>query len=460
MNRNFFYVYSIAIGLVLAGCAEAPIKIGDNKIEKPIQDVTGLTSSDAQNAAKKNILNLWDVYTLAVERTESLASKYEDIEQADAQNQQAIASILPHIFLNDRRSWQSNDYVFGSSNSLFTPLGNTIYVSGTETLLTGLDQVAAIQGAGALLDQTRHLHRQEARDLLLAVARAFYGALQAQDTLQSKQEILKLTEETLKQEQKWKTIGRSRDSDVLNVEAQLAQINADLENAQNQLAQARESLAVLADLKPDQPLISEESAVPSAFSLNEVEARADDRSDVLAARSGIALADAQLLQAHGEHLPSLAFQGQYFLQQDGGSPTPNWNFQLVASLPLFEGGAILAHERSAASKKRQAEMQYTLARRQAHQDIREAYQSLASSLRQVSAYDKALNAAQKDYAAVERDRKLALNTNLDVLQSLTQLQNAKSNYNHAHYQALMSWLWLGVATGELPKMKKSNEKSE
>jgi outer membrane protein len=240
----------------------------------------------------------------------------------------------------------------------------------------------------------------------------------------------------------------------LSVQAQLAQVNADLENARNQLTQARENLAVLAALKPDQPLASEETAVGAAYNLADAETRAESRSDVLAARFGVDLADAQLLQAHGQHLPSLSLQGQYYLQQDGGSPTPNWNFQLVASLPLFEGGAIFAQERLAASKKRQAEMQYTLVQRQAHQDIRAAHQSLESALKQVGAYQAAMEAAQKDYEAVKRDRKLALNTNLDVLQSLTQLQTAENNYNQAHYQALVDWIWLGVATGDLPKTAK------
>jgi outer membrane protein len=294
----------------------------------------------------------------------------------------------------------------------------------------------------------------------LAVAKSFYTVLQAQDTLQSKQEILKLTEEILKQEQQWKAIGRSRDSDVLTTEAQLAQLNADLENAQNQLTQAHENLVVLAGLKADQPLKSEESAVTPAYSLTDAEAKVEERSDVLATKAAVDLADAQLLQAHGTHLPSLSVQGQYFLEQDGGSPTADWNVQLVASLPIFQGGSDFAQERAAASKKRQAEMQYALTRRQALEDVREAYENLTSSLVQVDAYAKALDAAQKDYQAVERDRRLALNTNLDVLQSLTQLQTAQNNYNQAHYQALVNWIWLGEATTDLPKIPKETLASD
>ncbi len=273
-----------------------------------------------------------------------------------------------------------------------------------------------------------------------------------QDTLESKQKIEDLTLEILKQEQQWKAIGRSRDSDVLTTEAQLAQLKGDEEAAQGQLNIARDSLVVLTGLKTEQPLVSEEQPIPAAMSFEEAEARVDSRSDVLAAKAGVDLAAASVLQAHGEHLPSLAVQGQYYLQQDGGSPTADWNVQLVASLPLFEGGAVVAQEQFADSKKRQADLQYDLTRRTALQDIRGAYRALANSLNQVDAYGKALDAAQKDYTAVERDRRLALNTNLDVLNSLTQLETAKSNYDQAKYQVLINSIWLGEATGDLPKI--------
>ena len=439
---------------LLTGCAEAPIKITENKVEKPLEQITGITTDAVEKASQKSEMNLWDVYALTVKHTEDLATKYENILQSKSQSQQAVASVLPQIFLNDSRNWQSSDYVFGSQNSLFTPLGNTVYLSGTETIFTGLNQIAAIQGAQAQIDQNHHLYQQEARSLLLAVARSFYGILQLQDTLQSKQKIEDLNLEIQKQEQQWKAIGRSRDSDVLTTQAQLAQLKGDELAAQGQLNIARDALVVLTGLQTQQALKSAEEPVSPAYSFEEAETKVKERSDVLAAKAAVDLADASLLQAHGEHLPSLAVQGKYYLQQDGGSPTADWNVQLVASLPIFEGGAILAQEDIAASKKRQAEMQYSLTYRQALQDIRGAYKALTNSLNQVDAYGKALDAAKKDYDAVARDRRLALNTNLDVLQALTQLQTAQNNYDQAHYQTLINTIWFGEATGELPKIQK------
>ena len=457
MNRNPILPTLLAgsLLLVLSGCAEAPVKVGDNQVEKPLEQVTGITTADVEKASSLKEMGFWDVFTLAVERTELLASQHENIDQAEAQEQLAIASVLPQISISDTKNWQSNDYIFGSSNSLFTPLGNTIYLSGTETIFTGLNQVAALQGAGAAKSLTQYSFQQDARNLLLTLARSFYAVLQLENSLQSKQETEKLNEEILKQEQDWRAVGRSRNSDVLTTEAQLAQLKGDMEALHSQISIARDNFVILTGLDTNQVLKSEEPLpTPAPYEMKDAVAKLESRSDVLAAKAAVDLADAELLQAHGQHLPSLAFQGRYFLEQEGGSPTPDWNVQLTASLPLFEGGGILAEERIAASKKRQAELQYSLAKRAALQDIRGAYSALATSLREVDAYSKALDAAQKDYEAVAHDRKLALNTNLDVLQSLTQLQTAQNNYNVAHYQTLINSIWLGVATGDLPKTVK------
>ncbi|HJT23781.1 MAG TPA: TolC family protein, partial [bacterium] len=413
IRPSFSFLTAGFLLIGLSGCAEAPIQVGNDKVERPLEQVTGITSDDFQKTEQKSSLNLWDVYNLSVKHTEDLASKYENILQSDAQSRQAVASVLPQIGITGTKAFISNNYIGGGNSGLSPISSTTVYFTGSETLLTGLNQVAAIQGAQAQVDQNHHLFQQEARNLLLNVARSFYAALQAQENLQSKQAIQGLTQQVLRQEQQWRAIGRSRDSDVLSVQAQLAQLAGDIENAQNQLTQARENLVVLADLKPDQPLAAEETPVTPSYSLEDAQAKTGLRSDVLAAKAAVDLADAQLLQAHGEHLPSLSLQGQYYVDKEGGFPQPDWNVQLVASLPIFDGGNSFALEDQAASKKRQAELQYSLTRRQALEDIREAYQSLTSSLTQVDAYGKALDAAQKEYDAVEHDRRLALNTELD-----------------------------------------------
>jgi outer membrane protein len=441
----------------LSGCAEAPVKVGGNNVEKPLQEVTGLTTSDVEKAAQKPVLNLWDVYALAVKHTETLATNAENVQQAKSQNAQAIGAWLPQIYLNEDKSFQSNSYIFGSQTASFQPADNSLYLSGAETIFGGLNQVAAVQGASANIDLQQYNFQNQSRLLLLNVANAFYNVLSLEETLQALEKSRDLNQQILNLEKQWQVMGRSRTADVSNTQAQLMQTLADLENDKYLLAQARENLAVLAGLKPDQALASEENYSQPAYSLEDAESKVEKRPDVKSAKANIDVADAELLQAHGQHLPSLAFQGQYYLQKDGGNPTNDWNIQLLASLPLFEGGQIVAQEDQAASKKRQAELQLSLTRRTASDDIREAYKSLVDSLGETDAYQKAEQAYEQDYQDVLHDLRLNLTTNLELLQVMTSLENTRISYIKAKYQSLYDWVWLGVATGELPKITKEKQ---
>ena len=141
--RSKFFAALLSLGslfVFLNGCAEAPIKVGDNNVEKPLQQVTGLTTEDVQKADQKTSLNLWDVFALAAKHTETLASGAENVEQAKAQNRQALGAWLPQVYLNDAFAGQSTNYITGSDSSLVAPPDNSLYLSSSETIFSGLTQ--------------------------------------------------------------------------------------------------------------------------------------------------------------------------------------------------------------------------------------------------------------------------------------------------------------------------------
>jgi len=453
LKRNIILLAFFAGSLVwLGGCAEAPVKVGDNHVEKSIQDVTGLTTDDVEKASSKSSMNLWDVFALAVKHTETLASSTENVEQAKAQNSQALGAWLPQVYLNDTFAGQSTQYVTGSASSLFAPPDNSLSLGVTEMLFTGLTQVAALQGASANIDYQNYNLRNQSRMLLLNVAQAFYNVLSLEEAESAYEKSKELNEQTLEVEQKWQKMGRSRTADVSNTQAQLAQVLADMQSNRNQLVQARETLSTLANITAEQVLVSDDTYSTPPFTAEDAEAKVDGRPDVRAAKYNLDISSAQLLQVNGQHLPSVAVAGQYYLQKDGGSPTAEWNLELVASLPLFEGGQLMAEDDSAASKKRQAEMNLSLVRRTAFDDIREAYRSLIESMGEADAYQKAVNAYESAYQDVLHDYKLNLTTNLELLQTMTSLENTQISFVKAKYQTLYDQVWLKVATGELPKM--------
>lgn len=441
---------------LLSGCAHYHVEVGNNdQVDNPIPAYTGVHTKQAQAAAQKSVLDLWDVYSLAVERTETLASQVENVEQAEAQQQQAFGAWLPQIFLNGQKNWVSGTSVNSNASNNFsqnTDAGGSLYVSGSETIFSGLNQVAALQGAKANIDAQGFGLRNASSRLLLNVAQAFYSVLELQDALKTDLDSRDLTQKILDVQKNWVTIGRAQKSDMLTTTAQLAQLDATIQNDRTQLTQAREMLAFLAGIKPDAALQStDENYAAPPFSLEDAEAKVGSRPDVRQAKANVDVAEAEVLQAHGLHLPTLSATGDYYLAADGGNNPPEWTVGLEASIPLFEGGQIVAQEREADSKRNQAELQWSQSQRSALEEIRQVYKGLSDSIAQTAAYQAAMDASQAAYDAVLHDYKLNLQTPLTLLQTLNALETTKDDYVKTRYQTLYDQIWLGVATGDLPQ---------
>ncbi len=442
-----------ALGL-LSGCAHYHVEVDQERVDNPLPAYTGVNTDLAKAAAEKTNLNLWDVYALAVERTETLASQVENVEQAEAQQQQALGAWLPQIGLVGQKTWASGTFAqSGPGNTSSNAAGDSLYLSGAETIWSGLNQVAALQGAKANIDAQNFGLRQASSRLLLNVAQAFYSVLELQDSLQTDMDSRDLTQKILDVQKNWVSIGRAQKSDMLTTTAQLAQLDATIQNDKTQLTQERETLAFLAGIKPDTELQStdENYAIPP-FGLDDAVTHVDERPDVQQAKASLDVAEASVLQAHGEHLPSLVATGNYYLAADGGNDPREWTVGLEASLPVFEGGQIVAQEREADSKRNQAKLAWSQTRRAALEEIRQVYKGLGDSIQQTAAYQNAMDASQAAYDAVLHDYKLNLQTPLTLLQTLNSLETAKADYVKTRYQTLYDQIWLGVAVGELPKL--------
>lgn len=431
----------LLIALLIGGCASSRVQVADEKIEPSLQEASGVTTRQVLSAKNSEALTLWEVYALAVDRTERLPQRAEGLEQSYARRQQDTGSILPRLSL--RGGAQIQD---GADDPV-----KSLAVNARQPLLTGLNEVAALKGAPHEIDQRRHELRHEAGRLLLDVTRAFYTVLQLEESRRSNAAIRELTEKQTAELRRRVNLGRSRPSEMLTVKAQLARLDAQLLDVEDRLSQQRETLALLSGIGPEQALKETEAPQGVDFPLSRAEDEAEHRADVAAAKSAVKVAEAQVLAAQGGHLPSLALDGNYYLHRDGTLSDVKWDAGLSLDLPLFSGGSVNGRVREAQSRKRQAELAHSTVVRQARQEIRASYRSLEAALKEVEAYDKALKAAQENYDVIAREFRLNLVTHLDVLRALSDLETAKDNYRRVRYQALVDRIWLGVAVGRLPK---------
>jgi len=433
--------FILSLLFLLTGCLTTRFQVADGKVESSLQEASGITSAMVSRVQGLESLTLWDVYTLSVERTERLPQRAENLEQSFARRQQATGAVLPRVSLKGNASLYD-----GSDDP-----NKTVALSAKQPLLTGLNEISALKGAPHEIAQRRFELRHEAGRLLIDVTRAFYGVLQLEESRRSNAAIRELTNKQTAELKRRVNLGRSRPSEMLTVKSQLARLDAQVLDIEDRLSQARENLALLSGIGPDQVLKEPDSPQGVDFALSRAEEEAEGRADVLAGKEAVALASAQVLAAKGGHFPSLSLDGNYYLVRDGAQEDVKWDAGLSMDLPIFSGGAVNGRVREAQSKKRQAELALSAVRRQAKQEIRSAYRSLDAALKEVEAYDKALKAAQENYDVISHEFKLSLVTHLDVLRSLSDLETAKDNQQRVRYQALVARMWLGVAVGRLPK---------
>jgi outer membrane protein len=115
-------------------------------------------------------------------------------------------------------------------------------------------------------------------------------------------------------------------------------------------------------------------------------------------------------------------------------------------VPIFSGGIVQSRVREAMSQRTQSELDLSRVRRQAEQEVRALYQSVARDRTQVAALDKSTTANRLSYQAHAGEYRLGLVTNLDLLQALTAFQQSQRALDRARLTAKSNYLRLLAAS--------------
>jgi outer membrane protein len=455
-------------------CAVSSFSALDETMKKMLRGVTGISEGDLAAASAAKDLTLFQAYVLAVNNTERLAIEGENSIQAEERKLQAIETFLPYFSLRANKAF---------------PAAGTRYISAARSMvslylrqpiITGLGEAARIKASLSDRKIREYQLYNNAGLLLGDVGNAFYNVLLIERDLVNNEQLLELYYKTVNELKRRVDIGRSRQSEILRTNAQIYALQARIKSFRTGREHARLVLATLTGVNREFGLADISSLGDPAYSLADAEKFVAGRWDVKAAKEQVEFAKAGVLAAYGMHLPSVYLDGSYILYQEpqyktsqwkkalglglssnpgrsllsgslaGGAPTRarDYYFSLGAELPIFGGDITFAKVREANSVRRQSDLSYSQAVRLARQDIIDAYQTWESSKSEYEAYRKALASAEENYRVVSGEYRLNLVTILDVLTTLTTLQNAKDEYDRALLQVKLNRVRLGIATNE------------
>ncbi|MFH1022239.1 MAG: TolC family protein [Planctomycetota bacterium] len=395
----------------------------------------------APAATPGRVVTLDEAFERAVLRSETLAIRREAVNEAEAKIAGMRAGVKP--ILSARADLFRQRDIAG-----FDPEQREAALTLTQPLFHGFREFILIRAAKAgreavVLDERRAL------DLLYAdVAQAYLELLVRRKELDIRRQIEKSAAERIEDLRNREKIGRSRRSEVLAMEAYLAELEAARKGAEGDERAAREPLRFLTGL--EEVFVPAELPDPALRETGPFLARCPYRADVEARRRDAEGARATARAARRDPWPSLDLGGNYYLHREGLSEDVDWDVTLSLEIPLYAGGAYRSKIRQAEARRGAAELGSHLALRQAEAEVRLAAERLAAGVAEWEAFRRAADLAGDNVSALLEEYRFGRATNQDVLAGLDKMLQTRLKRETVRAEALLAAARLEVAAGRAP----------
>ncbi len=413
-----------------------------------------------QSAFSEEVVKLGvkDAYRMALESYESLKIADEAVTQARSSIDKATSTMLPTItaeggFTRYDKSESSGSFVTQPEDS------TKIDLKVSQSLYSGGKEWSARRQASLGLLKTRQAYEEARQEVLLNVARAFYGALKTEKEMDIKRAALLRAEERKKVADARFRAGVATKSAVLRAEAEAAGATAAFIKAESAVKDAKNSLKRLTGVEARIELQEPEEmyAVP-ADADSFIKTALSNRKDFSEAQIDQDIYSEGVRYAWGGFLPTLKLDAVYslksqnpetsFFQEDSAYAT------LTLSYPIFEGGLRRAELNEARSKLREAELKRAELRKDIEVEVRQAFNSVEAFRAALESYRRQLSFAEEDYNMVFEQFKQGISTTVDVIDSDANLISAQRSFMNAGYDLNLAVIELkyysGMLTEELP----------
>ena len=409
----------------------------------------------AQNTNNIHALDLQTCFQLTAVRDDTLKINMEDIEIARAQLSQSIAALWPTFTVNNQQQFL---HYRGSNPGGFTILGNSTItgnrnytsqsnVQMTYTIFNGFQNYNNIGASSAVIAARRETLARSYQTIYQDVAQAFYNVLQYEGDMIIQADLIDALRARVDDLKDRVTLGRSRPSELLQAQTDLANAKVTYESQRGSTNAAKETVAFYTGMPAADLVLKDTQKFPTVAQLEAYLAQSGTRPDVLSELDTLRQQERLLSVAEGQLLPTITANGNFLASQDPASNNVDASMTLEASMPIFDGGLIAGQIHQNHEMVRQDRLNVENLRRTADQDTRTAYANFDASVAQVVVLREAATLAAKNFEAQVDDYRRGVVANLDVLTALQDYQTARVQLHNANMQARLDLINLHVAAG-------------
>lgn len=411
-------------------------------------------------AAPRPPLTLEESFKLALENSDDIFRRLDELKIVEAQYRQQLALLYPSISilaterLQDegssvssfdeededdfddigRRNRREDDQFEGSLN-----IRHTLY-NGFRDLY--LAEALEKQAQALAFDRDRAIQL-----LFLEVSQVFLQIRYFESDLKILTETTAALDARLSELGNWIKLGKSRDSELLAAEAEKAELLVVEEQVKGLRSEGKEFFAFLVGIPSSELSLASDPITVSVPTVDSLVLQALERPDIKAARSREEAAQKELTAAQRGHYPSLTAEANAYAYTEPDLDR-DWDIFLRLEVPLYQGGAIEASEREAEARIRASKRTISEVHRQIEREVRVAHSNLTSALSQKEVLRKLAAVTRKNYESQKNDYALGLVTNLDVLVSLRRRYDAERRYLEATFLTEGRYLSLKTALGD------------
>jgi outer membrane protein len=410
-------------------------------------------------------LTLEESIEIALEKNPTLKGAQGAIKEAKYQRLGAVSDFLPQVDTQYSYTWldEAPTYSTPASSFYIPPAGPTVTIPASERQIGTRDfytwQSTVTQPVftgGALInnflladlgvDTARVEFERTKLDLILNVKEAYYGVLTAEKGVEVAEQTVEQLESNLEMAQAFFDVGMTAKNDLLQVEVSMAQARQYLITAQNGLEVARAVFNTLLrrDINEDVNLVETLEYVPMVVDVDRLTEEAfQERPELKAAGLGVKSAKRGVGLAVSGLFPQASIVFNYERQGDdyrvNGSyyePDPDsWSVMGVAQWKVWDWGKTVWGIGESKAKVFQAECALEEIMDGVRLDVKQAALSVLEAKENIQVAETAVSQAEENFRINEERYKGQVATSTDVLDALTLLVQAKTNY----YQALSDY---------------------
>ncbi len=393
-------------------------------------------------------LTLRECYSSALINNEAIAIKNGMVSESKARYDRAISAAMPAVSYDIIYTRQGIKNTGGLPSYVAAQKSSQMKFTFSQPLFSGFREFAGISASRAEQRQRVQEEIRARQTLFGEVAGAFFYAAEFTEAEKITEGINSVYVERIDYLKNRVAAGRSRQSEVVNTIMLLNQNRAMLESLANQKENMLNTLEFLTGISGIQTINYAEETGSSTESGDYYERKALSRPDILAAYEEKIIAEKQVSIAAAGLMPEVDVYGDYFTRRTGSLSGIYWDANLAVGIPLLPFVGPLAERKEAKARAEEAALSYSLAKRSALLDVKNAFADYTAA-GTIAAFTKtALENAEENYRLQKRDYELNLINNLDMLSAIQYLREARIEYLHSAYEARRLYWNLMAAVGE------------